>query len=257
MTLENSSLLGYLFIVIGIVLTILAFAVYLTLRDEKSEKKSEIAMADSSTGEGNSSTAEESSELDTPIIDTPFLSSMNAENELVEEDDKEPKSEVSIPVEEPGVVMSKEQELVSVVTFLREIDTGNLILRIGEKEYTSYEDLQASPHLARIERVYSDLESWLEPASKSLFGRKKAPSKSTTIEADPFKPKSMVEEINDILEQKLREEPGERKAIKLVEMLDGGVNVYIGVDSYPIDEVPFEDVQELIRQSVAEWEQRQ
>lgn len=257
MTLENSSLLGYLFIVIGIVLTILALAIYLNLRDEKSEKKTELAMGDSGTGEGNSSTAQESSELDSPIIDTPFLSAVKSKNELMEEDDNASKSDVSIPEEEPGVVMSKEQELVSVVTFLREIDTGNLILKIGEKEYTSFEDLQASPHLARIERLYSDLESWMEPASKSLFGRKKSPSKSTTFEADPFKPKSMVEEINDILEQKLREEPGERKAIKLVEMLDGGVNVYIGVDSYPIDEVPFEDVQELIRQSVSEWEQRQ
>jgi hypothetical protein len=256
MTFESSSLLGYLFVIIGIALTILAFVIYLNLQGDKSETKPKITTGIEDFREESSSTMEDISALDTPIIDTPFTSSVSTEDEPVGEEDKESKQEISTAEEGTGVAMPKEQELVSVATILREIDTGNIILRIGETEYNSLEDLQKSPHLARIERLYSDLEAWLRPASKSLFERKKSASTSKNFDADPFKPKSMVEEINDILEKKLREEPGERKAIKLVEMLDGGVNVYIGVDSYPIDEVPFEDVQELIRQAVAEWEQR-
>jgi hypothetical protein len=145
------------------------------------------------------------------------------------------------------------QELKTVATVLREVDTGNLIIRVDDMEYVKPEELMDSNHWSRIERLSSDLKEWLE---------------STELQTSPFKtssdlktgdnqsatPKSMVEEINLILERKLRTEDVDRKAIKIIEMLDGSVKVYIGVDSYPIDEVPFEDVRQLIREAVSEWE---
>jgi hypothetical protein len=253
MTFENSSLLGYVFIISGFALVILAYAIYLNLRGEKSSTR---GIDENLVIETEGPTPiEESLQSNAPIIETPISSGVDSSLESREIDKKGPDIEMR-PSEVAGVNMPKEQELISVATILREIDSGRLILRIGEKDYASFEDLKASPHLSRIERLYSDLENWLKPTDKSASGIGKVVSKATAVEMDPSRPLNMVDEINEILDHRLRDESGERKAIKLVEMLDGGVNVYIGVDSYPIDKVPDEDVRQLIREAVAEWEQK-
>ncbi len=256
MTPVNSSLLGYVFIIGGIALAILAYAVYINLREAKS--KSKLEWLDENVENENESfpTEKEPSLPDTPLIETPFTSTSNKDPATLEELPGVSQLE-STETEMSEVNMPQQQELISIVTILREIDSGDLILRIGETDYTSFEDLKDSPHLSRIMRLTTDLDNWLKPTSTPAGRAAKSVLQTKASETDSFSPRSMVEEINDILERKLREEPGKRKAIKLVEMLDGGVNVYIGVDSYPIDEVPFEDVQQLIRQAVSEWEQSQ
>ncbi|OGO15625.1 MAG: hypothetical protein A2Z14_10015 [Chloroflexi bacterium RBG_16_48_8] len=253
MTPENSSLLGYIFIIGGIAMAILAYAIYLNLREDKSSL--ELVDGDYDIERAGALPLEDSTSLDPPIIETPFSSDMDRPSPLLEEMETETLSK-HLTDDNIGVDMPQKKNLVAVVTILREIDSGNLILQIGETKYTSFDDLKDSSHLPRMMRLSSDLNNWLQSTPKKEAGVERIAHQFKLKETNAFSPRSMVEEINEILERRLREEPRGRRAIKLVEMLDGGVNVYIGVDSYPMDEVPFEDVRQLIRQAVAEWEQR-
>ncbi len=65
---------------------------------------------------------------------------------------------------------------------------------------------------------------------------------------------SMIEQINEVLRQKLAERESGPRAVRLAEGLGGGIRVYVGVESYSIDEVPDEEVRAIIRQAVKEWE---
>jgi hypothetical protein len=255
MILENSSLLGNIFIIGGIAMAILAYAIYLNLKENQPKLKPE-EKDETLDKKGDTPPSEQVvSTTDTPLIETPFSLASVKDPAPTEETPQESQVEHT-DVEIAGADMPQEQDLVSVVTVLREIDSGNIILRIGDTDYHNLDELMDSPHLPRIMRLSTDLVQWLKPTKKSDGKAERIILQSKATETEPFGPKSMVDEINEILERMLKEETGKRKAIKLVEMLDGGVNVYIGVDSYPIDEVPFEDVRELIREAVNEWEQR-
>jgi hypothetical protein len=255
MTLENSSLLGNIFIIGGIAMAILAYAIYLNLKENKSKLKPEDRDETLDKKMDTPPSEQAVSTPETPLIETPFSLASEKDPTQTEETPQESQIEFT-DVEISGVDMPQEQELVPVVAVLREIDSGNIILRIGETDYHNLDELMDSPHLPRIMRLSTDLDQWLTPTQKSDGEAEKIVLQSKAAETEPFGPKSMVDEINEILERMLKEETGKRKAIKLVEMLDGGVNVYIGVDSYPIDEVPFDDVRQLIRKAVSEWEQR-
>jgi hypothetical protein len=253
MNIESSSLLGYVFIISGIALGILAYAIYLNLREAKSnisdtELPKDSVQNDVSTVQPESVDTTNQSLSATPVEhhnDIPIEASMN-------QDEKD----TPMPAELENGLSPKpdKQDLAEVATILREVDTGNLIIRVGSSEYTNIKDLMDSKHWSRIERLSSDLAEWLK-SSQFELSPSRAPSSDSKPLDDTFTaPKSMVEEINEILERKIKTEDVDRKAIKLIEMLDGTIKVYIGVDSYPIDEVPFEDVRALIRESVSEWE---
>jgi hypothetical protein len=50
---------------------------------------------------------------------------------------------------------------------------------------------------------------------------------------------------------------GEEREIKLVEGLIGELEVRVGVEKFPIDEVPYNNVRELIQDAVSQWENSQ
>jgi len=251
MIAENSSALGYVFIIIGISLAIVAYVIYLNLREEKSVPES--SERDHKLEEADVLALEHPTSLDTTKIEAP--SDFYKPPPLQEEAESKIHSIDRID-NHTGVIMSQKQNLVEVVTILREIDSGDLILQIGERMYHSLDDLKDSPHLPHILRLSSDLNNWLRSTPQLGAKVEKSTQQIKAKETAAPKPKSMVEEINEILERMLKDEPASKRAIKLVEMPGGGVNVYIGVENYPMDEVPSEDVRQLIRQAVAEWEQR-
>jgi hypothetical protein len=80
------------------------------------------------------------------------------------------------------------------------------------------------------------------------------PSGSTA----PFsEAKSIVAQIDEILQRKLLGSPYEDRKIRLVEMPNSGVVVIVDQNQYPgIDDVPDAEIRSLIRQSVSEWELR-
>ncbi len=75
--------------------------------------------------------------------------------------------------------------------------------------------------------------------------------------AEPPKPKSIVEQINDILQEKLLTHPLRVKGIRLVEDPKMGVVVWVGIEHFNgVDGVVDPEVKALLKAAVAEWEQR-
>lgn len=68
---------------------------------------------------------------------------------------------------------------------------------------------------------------------------------------------SIVTQIDDILQEKLKNSPLSGEPIRLMEWPNIGMVVMIGLDQYEsVEVVPNEEVKSLIRSAVAEWEQR-
>lgn len=70
-------------------------------------------------------------------------------------------------------------------------------------------------------------------------------------------PKSIVAQINDILQDRIPGTPLEGKGVRLAEDLRHGVIVWIGVEKFTgIDAVPDPEIQKAIRSAVNEWEEQ-
>lgn len=68
---------------------------------------------------------------------------------------------------------------------------------------------------------------------------------------------SMVAQVNNVLQEKLQAANMQKWAVRLTESPTKGMIVFIGLEQYEtIDEVPYERVRSIIRDSVAEWERR-
>ena len=66
---------------------------------------------------------------------------------------------------------------------------------------------------------------------------------------------SMITQIDDILQERLKDSPLAGKPIRLMELPTKGMVVMIGLDQYDtVDDVPDPAIQDLIRASVKEWE---
>jgi hypothetical protein len=69
------------------------------------------------------------------------------------------------------------------------------------------------------------------------------------------KPKTIAGQISLIIEKMLVDSPIKEKGIKLIENSNQGVDVWIGLEKFDgIDAIPYPDVQQLIREAVAQWE---
>lgn len=69
------------------------------------------------------------------------------------------------------------------------------------------------------------------------------------------KPKTIAGQISVIIEKMLVDSPIKEKGIKLIENSHQGVDVWIGLEKFDgIDAIPYPDVQQLIREAVAQWE---
>jgi len=70
-------------------------------------------------------------------------------------------------------------------------------------------------------------------------------------------PLSIAAQIDEILQSRLKESGLGDRPIRLLEQPETGVSVLVGTEQYSsIDEIPDEQVQALIRQSVSEWEKQ-
>ena len=67
---------------------------------------------------------------------------------------------------------------------------------------------------------------------------------------------SIVEQINDYLEELVANSPEKARAIRLMDNGHEGVTVWVGLEKFNgVDAVPYPEVQELIRAAVARWEE--
>ncbi len=67
--------------------------------------------------------------------------------------------------------------------------------------------------------------------------------------------KSIVEQVDEILQDLLESNPIQGKNIRLMEMPDKGVIVWVENENFDgIDAVPDEEVKQMIKQAVKQWE---
>ena len=70
------------------------------------------------------------------------------------------------------------------------------------------------------------------------------------------KPKTIVEQIDEIVQEIAFASGQDKRGIRLVDDGHQGVIVWVGVEKFlGVDQVPYPDVQELIRTAVARWEE--
>jgi len=68
---------------------------------------------------------------------------------------------------------------------------------------------------------------------------------------------SIVQQIDTVLQARLENTPLARQGIRLQESIQGGVEVYVGLQKYlSVDDVPDEVVKTAIRSAIAEWEKK-
>lgn len=165
--------------------------------------------------------------------------------------DKEPTQDSAKDQESPSTPI---EQTVSIAGLLRDQKTGQLIVKVGDQHYSKAADIEEPDVRVSLEIAAADLIQWLSPrdVTKPLLEE----AASVKPEKTAARPKSMIEEINDILERKsdMGEAP---QGIRLFTGLKGMVRVFVGVDSYEVDEVPDKKIRRVIKEAVAEWEARQ
>lgn len=70
-------------------------------------------------------------------------------------------------------------------------------------------------------------------------------------------PQSVVAQVDEILQEKLQATDMQKWAVRLAEFPNKGMTVLVGLEKYEnIDDIPYERVRAVIRESVSEWERR-
>lgn len=277
---DNQLILGILLIVIGIAFGLMAYAVMLNrnIRDS-AEEAAEEEVEEGEAAEPEHGAREEEA-ADEPAAAEP------AENDLGGEPESVPEAELGVPppaspvskepepaesleaapdlpsTEEPVTPTAQEPpeaekaphhgERIPIATLYRDEVTGSLMVQIGEEVYTSHEDIIDPSDQRKIRYAAADLSKWFESAPAV---RRRSFSEPT--EEPSQEPINMLEQINIILDRKLSEAGSEMRGVRLTTAVDGSVRVYIGLNSYELDQVPDAQIRQFIREAVAEWEESQ
>ncbi len=144
--------------------------------------------------------------------------------------------------------------------------SGRMLMDLDGNRHPDGESLRADQR-RRLVSLLVELRPWLEgsgPAPAAAPSRKAEPppapvTEKVRSEAAPAKPavvlKSIVEQINDVLQARLQDSSLKDRDIRLAEGPLGEVLVMDGFTKYEgIEAVPEPRIQALIRQAVAEWE---
>jgi hypothetical protein len=233
--MDDQLMLGILLIVVGFAIGLIAVAVVLNRREDRIA--AEMGLEASDTDDEGSSDSEE--EEPAPEFD---------EDETAPEADDDELSENTAEIEEAEEMESptpRERQLVAEI--YREEVTGKLIVRAGDQEYLDGKEIESDAERRRLAYAASDLSDWFQ--GEFEFGERSATTSSTQQSASSDQ---MLEEINAILQRSLADTPD--RGVRLIPDTVAGVKVLIGVKSYEIEDVPADDIKDLIRQAVAEWE---
>jgi len=173
----------------------------------------------------------------------------------------------------------------SVLKIWREPDEDDLIIELGDKEYKKSINLSGKQR-SQLHNLILELNDWLvsTPYKKNetdyqIHTAKVSPDQENGEVAKPklnFNPvtmlvnalqadipksqlpiESIVSQIDEVLQEKIKNSPLEGEPIRLMELPGKGMVVIIGLKQYDsVDEVPQGEIKDMIRSAVKEWEQR-
>lgn len=179
-----------------------------------------------------------------------------------------------------------------VALLWRDRSNGHFIFQVGNRNFKPGDEVSEKERNALL-KIFRDFYLWLEPASSAQSEKMTAaseyPKASRRLDATPNGPSNgnspkvslnpanmisnalradvpvatspsqnnMVAQVDEILQEKLIRENMQKWAIRLAEFPNKGMVVLVGLEQYEgIDEVPYERVRQVIRESVKEWERR-
>jgi hypothetical protein len=269
MTAADTSLYGYISIIVGFAFLSIGVAIYLSIRGTKQTSQSAAGSPPKKGGpslsipSARSEKAEESSRPTYMKSDSEQMAFTAAER-MTDQNYQMGVGTVSLSNSDqfdarenkitPPSTSVEGAEYQHIATFYREEKTGRLLIRIGDRKFSSPSELFNSPHWPQIERLSSELSAWLRSAQEQRPPRPISPPEPPSAPKTAAAPQSMIGQINQILERKLAALGGEQRAVRLMEGPRGDVRVLVGVESYAINEVPYEEIRRLIREAVKEWE---
>jgi type IV secretory pathway VirB10-like protein len=139
---------------------------------------------------------------------------------------------------------------IDVGRLLRDEVSGALLIAVGPRLYRTVDELRSSDDWLRMEKAAGELQVWFAAPPKPK------PIEERRSEEAASRAGSMLDQINAILERKLALVPALPQGIRLAPSPEGGVRVLIGLQAYALDQVPDPRINQLIRESVSEWESR-
>ena len=264
MTLDNNLIIGVVLIGVGLLLGFLAYIILTERSEEEIEEEAEgMGEPAEPTPEPEPIELEEEEPSPTPQIEDniPLPDTYDETLPSPAQTSEPPPAEETLPEDtttEPRVNKTAQAEpgeasrpRITIATLHRDEVTGELIVQVGDRAYLTAAELRQSSDWNRVEYIASDLAKWISSHTSG--------DRIPELDREQVTPRhqSMVEQINNILQQKLVESAGSLKGVSLIESYEGTVRVLIGVQSYSIDEVPDPEVRQLIREAVAAWEEKQ
>jgi hypothetical protein len=242
--IDDQLLVGIVLIAAGVAIGLLAYALVLNRREAGQGEPAIEEVAELKTGEPEETSVEaEQVETGTPVEELVPAHVAPGQEPPTEAPEEPILGRPSTPAGAPEHGPAGRRP---IATLLRDNRTGKLTLMVGDREYVNPSELKGTNDWFSVEEASRDLADWLSDA-QSLEARVKRPAPRT---------KSLVDEVNEILEQKLAESGLTHRGVRLNEDRDGSVRVYVGLQAYTLDEVPDPEIREVIRLAVAEWEGR-
>lgn len=272
MNIDNQLLLGLVFITAGIALALLAYAVLLNRRNSADEDLVDELEADE-PGEPLEADVAEPTRIvpepksSIPGFEEPTLLIREPRAAAPAEEPMEPSQPEAVEAESELLESQVVEELPQAdetesseappVSLIRDPDTGKLAIQVGNRLFGSMSELKNTEAWEQIGELFEELHAWMTVVPPQTPS---APRTPKTGAAEPTKKApaalSMVEEINEILAEKLTASETAPQGVHLAEGGDGSIRVFIGVQGYAMDQVPNEEVRRLIREAVSEWESR-
>jgi hypothetical protein len=248
---EDTQMLGIVLTIVGVALSIIGYVIYLNIRGDKSD----IDESDPPDESASEAAPDWAGDLSNEVLVRAFPEE-NTDPEPGEMPGLKTSTDSMESRSAPAFGSTGDSEYLTVATILRQAESGELKIQVNDKEYESVDQLRMTDDWPKISRMSKDISRWMDakPAAPARMstGRVETSSESASSDND-----DMISQINSIIEEKAKGFDSTQSSIRLVEGLGGVLRVYVGVENFPLDEVPYDHVRELIRESVAEWEASQ